>query len=45
MIEEHQSVSVADEMGSCGVMRKGFQRAHLWEKFKASGKTYCDEGK
>lgn len=44
-VTEHQSVSVADEMGSCGVLRKGFQRAYLWEKFKASSKIYWDEGK
>lgn len=32
-------------MGSCCVVRKGFQRAHAWGKFKHSGKIYCSERK
>lgn len=45
VIEKHQSVSLLMKMGSCGVMRKESQRAHLWQKFKASGKIYWDQGK
>lgn len=33
------------KMDSCSVARKEFQRAHVWEKFKHSGKIFWGEGK
>ena len=33
------------KMGFCGVLKKEFQRAHMWEKFKCSGKIYWSEKK
>ena len=37
--------ALLEDMGSYSVARKEFQGAHIWEKFKSSGKIYWGENK